>query len=68
MQGTESWTYNGTIFIPKAARAGMVEWFHENLQHTGAERTAKLMRQHFDWPGSVEHIKRYVKNAQSVKN
>ena len=41
----------------------MVEWYRENLQHAGPERTAKTIRQHFNWPGAVEQIKKYIKKC-----
>ena len=62
-QGLKLWTYEDKIFVPKEARAPMIEWYHENLQHAGSERTAKTMRQHFNWPGAVEHIKKYIKKC-----
>ena len=60
-QGYTLWTYNDKIFVPKKARAPMVEWYHEDLRHTGTKRTASTLRQYFDWPGAVEQIKQYIK-------
>ena len=48
IQGHNLWTFNDKIFVPKHARAPMVEWYHESLQHAGSERTAKTIRQHFE--------------------
>ena len=62
-QGYTLWTYNGKIYVPKKARASMVEWYHENLRHTGTKRTASTLRQYFDWPGAVEQIKQYIKKC-----
>ena len=41
----------------------MIEWYHEMLQHSGAERTSSTIRQYFDWPGAVQEIKCYVKKC-----
>ena len=62
-QGTKLWMYNGKVFVPKEARAPMAEWFHENLLHAGPQRTSATMRQHFDWPGAVAQIEKYIKKC-----
>ena len=62
-QGHQLWTFKGKVFVPRAARAPMVEWCHEKLQHAGPERTMKTIRQHFEWPGSVDQVKKYVKKC-----
>ena len=50
------WTFKEKIFVPKKGRAPMIKWYHESLQHAGPERIARTIRQHFEWPGSVEQI------------
>ena len=38
-KGHDLWTYEGIFFVSNNVRAPMVEWYHENLQHPGPERT-----------------------------
>ena len=47
-QGHHLQTFKEKIFAPKEARAPMVEWYHERLQHTGSKRTARTIRKHFE--------------------
>lgn len=59
--GNKVWTVDEKIYVPTTCRQPMIEWYHEMLKHAGAERTAKTIRQYFDWPGAVEQVKRHVK-------
>ena len=59
----EIWTVHGKVFVSKKGRVPLITWYHESLHHAGPERTAKTLRQHFDWPGAVEDIKRHVKKC-----
>ena len=38
----------------------MISWYHESLHHAGVQRTSSTLRQHFDWPGAVEDVKRHI--------
>ena len=51
------------IYFSETCRVATIEWYHKMLRHSGAERTAKIIHQYFDWPGSVERIKIYIKKC-----
>ena len=59
-QDLKLWHINKKVYVPKAGRERMIEWYHSNLQHAGSERTATTMRQHFDWPGAKSEVYGHV--------
>ena len=63
VNGIKLWTVNKRVYVPKEGREPLIQWYHENLQHAGPDRTALTMRQHFEWPGMVEQIKNYIKKC-----
>ena len=36
------------FFIPRTIREELVEWYHDNLKHPGAERLIATISQHFN--------------------
>ena len=61
--GHKLWTMNGKIYVPEACRQSLVEWYHDNLRHSGTKRTSATIRQYFNWPGASTFIEHYVKKC-----
>ena len=65
--GVTLFTFNSKVFVPRKGRKPMIQWYHESLQHSGAERTSSTMRTHFDWHGAAEEVKNYVKACEKCQ-
>ena len=60
VSGVNLWTMNNKVYVAKECRQPLITWYHENLHHSGPQRTSSTLRQHFNWPGAVEDIKRHI--------
>ena len=52
--------HKGRIYVPKALRKTVIEWYHTYLMHPGATRTEETLKQHLYWPGLQEDVKAIV--------
>jgi hypothetical protein len=48
--GEQLLCYKNRIFVPKALRKHVVEWYHTYLLHPGETRTEETIAQHLYWP------------------
>ena len=47
---------NDKIYVPRALVQPMLQWYHLNLKHPGADRLFATMSQHFYWPNMNSDI------------
>lgn len=55
--------YKGKMYVPKALRKDILEWYHTYLVHPGITRTKETIRQHMTWPGLSNDVEKYVKTC-----
>jgi hypothetical protein len=67
VHGTEVILFHGKIYIPKPLRKQVLQWYHEMLQHPGATRTERTIRQHMTWPGLSTDVEEYVKHCRKCQ-
>jgi cleavage and polyadenylation specificity factor subunit 1 len=59
--------YQGRVVIPESLRGDLIEWYHANLGHPGAERQFKTMRPILYWPGMEATIVKFVSTCVTCK-
>ena len=53
--------YKERIYVPKALRNHVVEWYHTYLMHPGETRTEETIAQHLYWPNIRRSVQQIVK-------
>ena len=61
VMGKKLITYEGKIYVPKSLQSMTLNWFHHYLQHPGATRMEKTIRQSLYWPSMSADCKRVCK-------
>jgi len=51
------------LVIPEACRKEFLMGLHDNVGHPGSERTMKLLRERFYWPGMTVDVDQWVKRC-----
>ena len=55
------------IYIPRALRQELLEWYHDQLIHPGTTRMMATIGQAFSWPGWSSDIKHLVGNCDKCQ-
>ena len=55
--------YKERIYVPKALRKHVVEWYHTYLMHPGETRTEASIAQHLYWPNIRAQVQQHVKSC-----
>ena len=67
VHGQELIMFKNKVYIPATLRNNVIEWYHEMLQHPGANRTEKTIRQHMIWPNLSKEVTQYVKHCKTCQ-
>ncbi|OWZ05701.1 polyprotein [Phytophthora megakarya] len=59
--------YQQRIVLPRSLRDDLMDWYHQNLCHSGGTRQYKTMRQIFYWPGMDTMITKFYHKRQTRK-
>ena len=65
--GEQLLCYKNRIFVPKALRKHVVEWYHTYLLHPGETRTEETIAQHLYWPNIRKLVQEQVKTCEKCQ-
>eukprot|EP00957_Ditylum_brightwellii_P124926 9523671-Ditylum_brightwellii.AAC.1 len=57
-RGVKLTTFDGKIWVPDELTEGIVEWYHENLEHPGREGMINAVSKNFKWKGLTAQIEK----------
>ena len=65
LHGSELKYYKDKIVLPQSLVRPVIEWYHHNLNHTGATRTFKTINGHFYFPNMERIINKFVEECNT---
>ena len=55
--------FKDKIVLPQSLVRPMIDWYHHNLNYTGARRTLNIFNEHFYFPNMERFINNFVKQC-----
>ena len=55
--------HNNKIFVPKACRRALLDWYHENLHHRGETSMIETSQGNLNWPKLHQDVKKVIKHC-----
>ena len=65
LHGSELKYYKDKIVLPQSLVRPVIEWYHHNLNHTGATHTFKTINEHCYFPNMERIINKFVKECNT---
>ena len=55
------------IYVPKVLRNELVEYYHNDAQHPGINKTITIIHRYFDWPGLRSDVEEFIEICDNCK-
>lgn len=55
------------IYAPECLRNDFIQYFHEQYSHPSVMETLQVIRRHFDWLHSKEHVENFCRNCPTCE-
>jgi len=59
--------FKNKIVIPIELQSRMIEWYHEQILHSGVSRLIESMKQHFHWKTMAKDITNFTKTCKECQ-
>eukprot|EP00957_Ditylum_brightwellii_P054680 4142887-Ditylum_brightwellii.AAC.2 len=67
-RGVKLIMFNDKIWVSDKLTEGIVDWYHENLEHPGREGTINAVDKNFKWKGMTTQIEKLVLECKDCQH
>jgi hypothetical protein len=64
----EGYALEGKILVPASLQLRVIEWYHENLKHSGVTQTISSIVAVFGWRGMHSQVEEFVKTCDECQH